>query len=139
MWQIRKPQRDAVPAEVEHNSEDLRVVTMGDAGAFAGRGSGYVNVDISNAGGGGAALGAHVFVRPGAPASLTLLDVTTDPGMLAPGNQGGEYAGNGLALGGVPGAVHVLRSLQAEADLVMAVDGYPTIADLTPDALVRCD
>ena len=45
----------------------------------------------------------------------------------------------GLALGGVPGAVHVLRSLQAEADLVMAIDGYPTIADLTRDALVRCD
>ncbi|WP_091114872.1 alpha-hydroxy-acid oxidizing protein [Nocardioides psychrotolerans] len=45
----------------------------------------------------------------------------------------------GLALGGVPGAVHVLRSLQAEADLVMAVDGYATLADLTRDALVRCD
>ena len=43
----------------------------------------------------------------------------------------------GLALGGVPGAVHVLRSLQAEADLIMAVDGYPTLSDLTPDALVR--
>ncbi len=43
----------------------------------------------------------------------------------------------GLALGGVPGAVHVLRSLQAEADLVMAVDGYPTLSDLTRDALVR--
>ncbi|MCD4526086.1 alpha-hydroxy-acid oxidizing protein [Nocardioides sp. cx-173] len=42
----------------------------------------------------------------------------------------------GLALGGVPGAVHVLRSLQAEADLVMAVDGYPTLADLDRDALV---
>ncbi|GAA0973048.1 lactate 2-monooxygenase [Acrocarpospora macrocephala] len=41
----------------------------------------------------------------------------------------------GLALGGVDGAVHVLRSLLAEADLTMAVDGYPTIADLTPDAL----
>jgi len=43
----------------------------------------------------------------------------------------------GLALGGVPGAIHVLRSLQAEADLIMAVDGYPTLADLTPEALVR--
>jgi lactate 2-monooxygenase len=41
----------------------------------------------------------------------------------------------GLALGGVDGLVHVLRSLLAEADLTMAVDGYPTIADLTPDAL----
>lgn len=43
----------------------------------------------------------------------------------------------GLALGGVPGAVHVLRSLLAETDLIMAVDGYPTIADLVPDALRR--
>ncbi|MGA8847226.1 MAG: alpha-hydroxy-acid oxidizing protein [Nocardioides sp.] len=43
----------------------------------------------------------------------------------------------GMALGGVPGATHVLRSLQAEADLIMAIDGYPTRADLTPDALVR--
>ncbi|MGB6059761.1 MAG: alpha-hydroxy-acid oxidizing protein [Microthrixaceae bacterium] len=45
----------------------------------------------------------------------------------------------GLALGGVAGAVHVLRSLLAEADLIMAVDGYPSLADLTPEALVRLD
>ena len=43
----------------------------------------------------------------------------------------------GLALGGVPGAVHVLKSLQAEADLIMGVDGYPTLADLDRDALRR--
>ncbi len=43
----------------------------------------------------------------------------------------------GLAIGGVDGVVHVLRSLLAEADLIMAVDGYPTLADLTPDALRR--
>jgi lactate 2-monooxygenase len=42
-----------------------------------------------------------------------------------------------LALGGVPGAIHQVRALQAEADLVMAVDGYPTLADLTPEALRR--
>jgi lactate 2-monooxygenase len=29
----------------------------------------------------------------------------------------------------------VLRCLLAEADLIMAVDGYPSLADLTPDAL----
>src|ERR1700759_1550674 len=39
----------------------------------------------------------------------------------------------GLALGGADGIVHVLRSLLAEADLTMAVDGYPTLKDLTPD------
>ncbi|GAB0104751.1 lactate 2-monooxygenase [Nocardia sp. JMUB6875] len=41
----------------------------------------------------------------------------------------------GLALGGVDGIVHVLRTLLAEADLIMAVDGYPTLKDLTADAL----
>ncbi|HJQ05859.1 MAG TPA: alpha-hydroxy-acid oxidizing protein, partial [Nocardioides sp.] len=41
----------------------------------------------------------------------------------------------GLALGGVPGAVHQVRSLQAELDLIMAVDGYPSLADLTPESL----
>jgi len=33
----------------------------------------------------------------------------------------------GLALGGLDGSVHVLRMLLAEADLTMAVDGYPTL------------
>ncbi|MED5811804.1 alpha-hydroxy-acid oxidizing protein [Mycolicibacterium sp. 050232] len=45
----------------------------------------------------------------------------------------------GLALGGTDGIVHVLRSLLAEADLIMGVDGYPTLADLTPEALHRLD
>jgi lactate 2-monooxygenase len=44
----------------------------------------------------------------------------------------------GLAIGGVAGIVHVLRCLLAEADLLMAIDGYPTLADLTPQALVPC-
>ena len=41
----------------------------------------------------------------------------------------------GLALGGEDGVVHVLRTILAEADLLMAVDGYPTVADLTRDSL----
>jgi lactate 2-monooxygenase len=41
----------------------------------------------------------------------------------------------GLALGGEDGVVHVLRTILAEADLIMAVDGYPTRADLTRDSL----
>ena len=45
----------------------------------------------------------------------------------------------GLALGGVDGVVHVLRTLLAEADLIMAVDGYPNRKDLTPDTLRRVD
>ena len=44
----------------------------------------------------------------------------------------------GLTLGGVAGIVHVLFCLLAEADLLMAIDGYPTLADLTPEALVPC-
>ena len=43
----------------------------------------------------------------------------------------------GLGIGGEDGIVHVLRSLLAETDLIMAVDGYPTLADLTPDTLRR--
>jgi isopentenyl diphosphate isomerase/L-lactate dehydrogenase-like FMN-dependent dehydrogenase len=41
----------------------------------------------------------------------------------------------GMALGGLDGVVHVLRSMLAEADLLMAVDGYKALADLTPEAL----
>lgn len=41
----------------------------------------------------------------------------------------------GCALGGTDGIVHVLRALLAEADLIMAVDGYPSLKDLVPEAL----
>jgi lactate 2-monooxygenase len=34
----------------------------------------------------------------------------------------------GLALGGAAGAAHVLKCILAEADLLMAVNGYPTLA-----------
>jgi lactate 2-monooxygenase len=43
----------------------------------------------------------------------------------------------GLALGGTDGVVHVLRTLLAEADLIMAVDGYPALKDLTRNTLRR--
>lgn len=36
----------------------------------------------------------------------------------------------GLALGGTAGVVHVVRSILAEADLLMAVDGFPDLATL---------
>jgi isopentenyl diphosphate isomerase/L-lactate dehydrogenase-like FMN-dependent dehydrogenase len=41
-----------------------------------------------------------------------------------------------LAVGGEDGIVHMLRCLLAEADLLMAVNGYPSIADLGPEALL---
>ncbi len=43
----------------------------------------------------------------------------------------------GLALDGAEGVAHVLRSILAEADLLMAIDGYPRIGDLSPAALRR--
>ncbi|MBF9071711.1 alpha-hydroxy-acid oxidizing protein [Streptacidiphilus fuscans] len=43
----------------------------------------------------------------------------------------------GLALGGTDGIVHVLRTLLAEADLIMAVDGYPALADLRAEGALR--
>jgi len=36
----------------------------------------------------------------------------------------------GVALDGTDGITHVLRCLLAEADLLMAIDGYPTLADV---------
>lgn len=69
-------------------------------------------------------------VRTGADAVLALALGATAVGV------GRPYA-YGLALGGEDGVVHVLRSLLAEADLLMAVDGYPAIADLTRSDLRR--
>ena len=43
----------------------------------------------------------------------------------------------GLALEGKDGIIHELRSLLAEAELIMAVDGYPTLAGLTRETLRR--
>ncbi len=43
----------------------------------------------------------------------------------------------GLALGGAEGAAHVLRSILAEADLMMAVNGWPTITDVRNAGAIR--
>jgi lactate 2-monooxygenase len=43
----------------------------------------------------------------------------------------------GLALDGAEGAAHVLKCLLAEADLLMAVNGYPTLADLRAAGAIR--
>ncbi|WP_174287077.1 alpha-hydroxy-acid oxidizing protein [Sphingomonas bacterium] len=43
----------------------------------------------------------------------------------------------GLALGGAEGAAHVLRCILAEADLLMAVNGWPTIADVRAAGVMR--
>ena len=43
----------------------------------------------------------------------------------------------GLALAGAEGVSQVLRNLRAELDLQLALSGHTSVADLTPDALVR--
>lgn len=43
----------------------------------------------------------------------------------------------GLALGGAEGAAHVLRCMLAEADLLMAVNGYPTLAHVRAEGAHR--
>ena len=45
----------------------------------------------------------------------------------------------GLALGGAEGAAWVLRSILAEADLLMAVNGYPTLAAVRAAGAQRTD
>lgn len=45
----------------------------------------------------------------------------------------------GLALGGAEGAAWVLRSILAEADLLMAVNGYPTLSDVRAAGARRTD
>jgi lactate 2-monooxygenase len=43
----------------------------------------------------------------------------------------------GLAIGGQAGIEHVLHCLLAEIDLTMAIDGYPRVGDLVPEAMRR--
>jgi lactate 2-monooxygenase len=45
----------------------------------------------------------------------------------------------GLALGGADGCEHVLRALLAEADLLMAVNGWPTLEAVRAAGAVRTD
>ncbi len=45
----------------------------------------------------------------------------------------------GLALGGADGAAWVLRAILAEADLLMAVNGYPTLQDVRAAGVRRTD
>jgi lactate 2-monooxygenase len=66
-------------------------------------------------------------------------DVVTALAMGAKAVGVGRPYAYGLALGGTDGVVHVLRCLLAEADLLMAIDGYPTLAQLGPEALRRIE
>ncbi|MER6958694.1 alpha-hydroxy-acid oxidizing protein [Streptomyces sp. NPDC000618] len=69
-------------------------------------------------------------VRSGADVAKALALGATAVGV------GRPYA-YGMALGGAKGVVHVIKSILAELDLIMAVDGYRAVADLTRDSLRR--
>ena len=51
---------------------------------------------------------------------------------------GGPYA-YGLALGGAKGAAHVLKCILAEADLLMAVNGYPSLDSVRNEGAQKVD
>jgi lactate 2-monooxygenase len=78
---------------------------------------------------------AALDLLPDVVKAAGLAPVLFDSGATAVG-VGRPYA-YGLALGGVEGIVHILRSFLAEANLCMAIDGYPTCADLRPEVLRR--
>lgn len=69
-------------------------------------------------------------VRSGADVAKALALGATAVGL------GRPYA-YALALGGEDGVVHQTRSVLAETDLIMAVDGYPTLADLREEGAIR--
>ncbi|WAC57235.1 alpha-hydroxy-acid oxidizing protein [Gordonia sp. SL306] len=69
-------------------------------------------------------------VRSGSDVVLALALGATAVGI------GRSYA-YALAVGGEDGLVHHLRSILAEADLLMAINGYPTIADLRADGALQ--
>ena len=107
-------------------ADDVNAEGLG--GAFAGSGgqvpSGSIVPNKYNAGGGGAALGAQVFVRGGA--SLTLVDTATDQGKLTPGGEGtgafatpGTAAGDGFFLSGATTiSVSTARTRQIDGSIV---------------------
>lgn len=110
---------------------------------------GVDGIYCSNHGGRQAASAPAIDFLPGVVAAADGLPVLFDSGVrtgvdvvkaLALGATAvgiGRPYGWGIALGGAAGAHHVLQCLLAEADLTMGLNGYGTIADLSPEVLVR--
>ncbi len=109
---------------------------------------GVDGIYCSNHGGRQAASAPAIDFLPGVVAAADGLPVLFDSGVrtgvdvvkaLALGARAvgiGRPYGWGITLGGAAGAHHVLQCLLAEADLTMGLNGYRTIADLSPDMLV---
>lgn len=110
--------------------------------------AGMDGIYCSNHGGRQAASTPALYCLPGVVEAADGLPVLFDSGVrsgpdivkaLALGatavGVGRPYA-YGAAFGGEAGIVHVLNLLLAEMDLTMGLNGYATLADLTPEVLV---
>ena len=75
------------------------------------------------------------FRSSSTPASAAVPDVLKALAIGASAVAIGRPYAYGLAVGGQAGIEHVVRCLLAEMDLTMAIDGYPSIADLTREAV----
>ena len=115
---------------LDRGADGIYVSTHGGRQANGGLSALEMLPDVVDAVDGAAPVLFDSGVRSGSDAVLALAMGATAVGI------GRPYA-YGLALGGTDGTVHVLRSLLAEADLLMAVDGYPTLAALDRTALRR--
>ncbi len=118
---------DDVRRAIDHGADAMYVSNHGGRQANGGLPSLDCLPDVVEAAGGMPVL-FDSGVRSGADIIKALAMGATAVGI------GRPYA-YGLAIGGVDGVVHVLKSMLAEADLIMAVDGYPSRKDLTPAAL----
>lgn len=113
---------------LDRGADGVYVSTHGGRQADGGLPALELLPDVVDAVDGAAPVLFDSGVRSGADAVLALAHGATAAGI------GRPYA-YGLALGGEDGVMHVLRSLLAEADLLMAVDGYAELSDLSRSAL----
>ncbi len=113
------------------------------------RDGGVDGIYCSNHGGRQAATAPALDLLPAVVEAADGMPVVFDCGPRSGPDGGGALAlgatavgigrpyGYGAAIGGQAGIEFVLSCLLAEADLTMGLNGYASVADLTPDALVR--